>query len=65
MKPLNQTYFPVAGMNNLIFKTTDGLIHRGRYDFNDNKSRRWFDEYNNEYTSNYVSEWTEVKEVTK
>lgn len=57
MKNLDMGNFPCAGMDNLIFKTVDGVMHHGRYDFNDNNARRWFDENNKEYTSVLVVEW--------
>lgn len=52
--------FPVTGMRNLRFKTSDGVIHIGRYDFNDIGGRRWFDEKGREYTSDMVTEWEEM-----
>ena len=63
MKLLSNTYFPVAGMKNLRFKTIDGKVHTGYYDFNENYQRRWFDENGNQYGSNNdVIEWEETVE---
>ena len=61
MKKLNETFFPHAGMKNLRFKTVDGCIHSGKYDFNETGARRWFDEYDNQYTSDLVNEWEVVR----
>lgn len=61
MKPLSNTYFPVAGMKNLRFKTIDGKVHTGYYDFNENCQRRWFDENGNQYTSADIIMWKEEK----
>lgn len=62
MKQLSNIYFPVAGMKNLRFKTKDGIIHTGYYDFNNLSARRWFDnESGNQYESyKNVIEWEEI-----
>lgn len=60
MQKLDNNYFPHAGMKDLRFRTVDGTLHTGRYDFNEIWARRWIDENNTQYTSDEVLEWEEV-----
>ena len=64
MKKLTMEYFPVAGMN-VKFITKLGTTHNGRYGFNVQMARRWFDEDNNEYTSNFIDSWEELSNYEK
>lgn len=62
MKKLNSTYFPLASPNTKVkFKTKEGETHTGRYDFNETNARRWFDENDNQYTSDLIDEWEELE----
>lgn len=60
--PSPKIKLPHAGSTNLIFRTKDGILHRGRYvfkDFNINQPK-WIDQVGNEYTSDMVDEWEDL-----
>lgn len=41
---LGEENHPCAGMKDLVFETTDGVLHKGRYDFTPVGSmRRWIE----------------------
>ena len=46
-------------MNNLRFIPKDGQTHSGKYDSSETSARRWFDEHENQYTSDLVVAWCE------
>ena len=64
LKPLDATYFPIAGMMNIIFQLRNGQIKCGKYTFNNNElmQRRWIDTEGNEYTSDMILKWYNLEE---
>lgn len=57
MDALSDTHFPITGTENITFKTLNGEIHHGKYDFNLLMQRRWIDDEGNEFQSDEVSDW--------
>lgn len=61
----NELCYPSLGTKDLVFETTDGVLHEGCYDFVNSvikghkmgATRRWIDTNNNIYDSSQVTNW--------
>lgn len=62
MKVLAPRHFPIRGMKNLRFITTDGFLHLGYYDFDE---KCWFDYSGNQYKSNQIAAWEDIDPIIK
>ena len=63
LEPLSNAYFPVVGNDEVLFLTSDRVLHRGKYDFNIQQARRWIDEDGRYYSSEHVLKWNYVEVV--